>query len=177
MLLGLHNPLFPHAASDEGVQVDHLFSTLLGISTFVFVIVVGTLVYVVFRYGGRSQALRQPEFGESRFLHLTWTIVPIFIVIFMGTYSFIVLLDIAKPRTSELNVEVTAQQWSWKFYYPDAQVSSSELHLPVNKSVLLSMHSLDVIHSLWVPMFRIKQDVLPDRVTTLLLTPNQVGTF
>ena len=74
-------------------------------------------------------------------------------------------------------VKVTAQQWSWSFEYPSYGVTSTELHLPVDKQVLLQMTSRDVIHSFWVPEFRPKQDLVPGRITQLRITPTLIGNY
>ena len=80
------------------------------------------------------------------------------------------------PDPNALVVQVTAHQWDWSFQYPEG-FSSTELHLPINKQVLFKMQSLDVIHSFWVPEFRLKQDVLPGRITELRITPILLGNY
>lgn len=81
----------------------------------------------------------------------------------------------AKPAAEE--VEVVAKQWAWSFRYPGSNVTSTELHLPVNKSVRLAMRSTDVLHGFYVPEFRIKQDILPNRTITFVLTPTREGKY
>ena len=74
-------------------------------------------------------------------------------------------------------VRVTSQQWSWSFEYPAYGVTSTEMHIPVDKQVLLQMTSRDVIHSFWVPEFRPKQDLVPGRITELRITPSVIGNY
>jgi cytochrome c oxidase subunit 2 len=74
-------------------------------------------------------------------------------------------------------VKVVGSQWSWKFEYPDSGITSTELYLPANKQVLLQMESTDVVHSFWVPEFRVKQDLVPGRVTQLRITPTLAGNY
>jgi cytochrome c oxidase subunit 2 len=106
-----------------------------------------------------------------------WTAIPAGIVVFLAIFSYQILNKMDRLQPDALNVEVKAMQYAWQFYYPDADVTSNELHLPLNRQVRLKMRSNDVIHSFWVPKFRIKKDVLPDRVTEALLTPTELGTY
>ena len=96
---------------------------------------------------------------------------------FLGAGS---LADIERRDPEALKVDVIAAQWSWRFEYPAYNVITNELVLPVNQQVLLRMQSVDVVHSFWVPEFRVKQDILPggkDFVRELRITPNQMGEF
>jgi cytochrome c oxidase subunit 2 len=175
---GFHDPLLGAVASREGQRIDVLFNVLIGISTAILIIVDGTLVYMLLRFRKRSTAQAYPaRLPENRFLEIIWTVIPICIVTFLAVYSYVILMDISQKHSNPIVVEVTARQWEWQFHYPDANVSSYELYVPVNHQILLRMHSLDVIHSLWVPRFRVKEDVMPDRVTELIITPDVLGSF
>jgi cytochrome c oxidase subunit 2 len=104
-------------------------------------------------------------------LEIAWTVVPLFIVMifaYMGAYS---LAETRRADPQAMVINVTASQWAWSFEYPDYGFVSRELHLPKDKQVLLQMQSKDVIHSFWVPEFRVKQDIVPGRVTELRITP------
>jgi len=110
-------------------------------------------------------------------LEIAWSIIPLFIVIFlayMGAYS---LGEVRRIDMSALQVKVTAGQWYWQFQYPEYGVTSTELYLPVNRQVDLQMSSNDVIHSFWVPEFRVKQDIVPGQVTELRITPTLLGNY
>jgi len=110
-------------------------------------------------------------------LEIAWTVIPLIIVItfaYMGAYSLGESRRITDPEA--MIVKVTARQFSWTYEYPDGFVSS-ELHLPVWKQVILKMEAVDVIHSFWVPEFRVKQDVVPGRVTEYRITPNLIGSY
>lgn len=177
IVLGLNNPLFTPSTSREGLRIDHMFDVLLAISAAILVFVDGILVYIIIRFGKPLQSSNANTNYENPTIHVLWTVIPIIVVVFLSVYSYVILADISLPRPNEMIIEVTASQWEWQFYYPENNVSSYVLHLPVNRQVLLRMHSKDVIHSLWVPAFRIKEDVEPDRITELTITPTQLGTF
>jgi cytochrome c oxidase subunit 2 len=178
ILAGSFDPLLNPPMSIEGQRIDVMFNILIGVSAAILVIVDGTLVYILIRYlRSKKTTLYPPSLPENRLLHVIWTGIPICIVAILSVYAYIILMDISRPGKDPIVVEVTASQWQWQFHYPDANVTSYELYLPVNRQVLLKMHSLDVIHSLWVPRFRVKEDVLPDRVTELTITPDLSGSF
>jgi cytochrome c oxidase subunit 2 len=84
--------------------------------------------------------------------------------------------DSTIPQSVE-KIDVLAKQWAWSFYYRDRQVTSSELHLPVNHPIQLSLTSADVLHGFYVPNFRIKQDIVPNRTIEFKFTPNRIGQY
>jgi cytochrome c oxidase subunit 2 len=99
-------------------------------------------------------------------------------VIGFGIWAVGVLQNVLAPRAGETTIEVTGRQWSWSFQYPEEEaIRSSLLVLPVNQPVVLQMNAVDVIHSFWVPEFRVKQDLVPGQVTHLRFTPTKVGTY
>jgi cytochrome c oxidase subunit 2 len=170
--------LMPTAASSRAVLVDRLARILVGIATVVFLLVEGALIYAVLRFrrkpGDEGEA--EPIHGNTT-LEIIWTIIPAFIVIFIGFYSFQILTDIETPGSNELIVEVTGQQFVWSFRYPQYDRTTPELRLPVDRPVRFEITSLDVIHSFWVPAFRAKRDATPGQVSQLLITPTELGTF
>ncbi len=178
LVVGLNNPFLTRAASVEGSRIDTLFSITLGMATVVFVIVQGFLLYGIVRFA------RQPEDesdglpirGHTK-LEVFWTAVPAIVIVIIGILSYQVLADIERPKQDALVVEVKAFQYAWQFYYPEHDITATELHIPVDRQVLLRMRSNDVIHSFWVPEFRIKKDVMPDRVTETYITGTKLGTY
>lgn len=175
-LAGLH--LMPVEASAQAVPVDWLFGLEIKTISFLFSLVVVPMIYslIVFRRK-KGETGDGEHFEGNTPLEITWTIVPLFVVMifaYLGSYS---LGETLRVDPSAMNINVTAQQWSWSFEYPDYGISSKELYLPVNKQVLLLMQSKDVIHSFWVPEFRIKQDVVPGRITQYRITPTLAGSY
>lgn len=178
VIVGLNNPFLGNAASSEGSAIDALFSVMVGIAMTIFVIVQGFLFYSILRFGGATgeEGDGPPVRGNAR-LEVLWTAIPAIIVVFIAVFSYRVLADIERPQTDELVVEVTGRQYAWEFYYPEHDLKTNQLHLPLDRQALLKMRSADVIHSFWVPEFRIKKDVMPDRVTDMRITPTEAGVY
>ena len=170
--------LMPAQASTRAVLVDELFRGLLGVATVIFLIVQGGLLYAVIRFRRRpgDETDGPPVHGNSR-LELVWTLVPAVIVALIAFYSFRVLAASEQPEDAPLIVEVSARQFVWQFRYPEAGVTSAELHLPVGRQVRFEITSDDVIHSFWIPEFRVKRDATPGQVAELLVTPSQIGRY
>jgi cytochrome c oxidase subunit 2 len=119
-----------------------------------------------------------PIHGNTR-LEIIWTAVPAVILIALCTYAYVVLTDIEKGRKDEMVVNVTGQQFAWRFDYPQAgkKVVSDQLYVPVGRTIVFKEHALDVLHSFWVPEFRMKNDAVPGIVTTTRVKPTKVGDF
>lgn len=178
ILAGIFNPFLNRAASAQGAQIDTLFSILLGISTTVFVIVQGFLLYSIARFARQpgDESDGPPMRGNAR-LEFFWTVIPALIVVFIAIFSYRVLADIERPTAADMIVEVTARQFAWEFYYPDQDLKTTELHIPLDRQVHLKMRSADMVHAFWVPEFRIKKDLMPDRVTDTFITGTAIGTY
>lgn len=170
--------LMPVEASTRAVVVDRLFQILLGITAFIFLLVEGALLYAALRFrrrpGDDSDAV---PVHDNNALEILWTLIPTAVVLFVGVYSVQVLQDIERPLDNTMVVEVVGRQFTWEFRYPEADVTTSELHLPVGRPVLFQISSEDVIHSFWVPAFRAKRDATPGQISELRITPNLVGRF
>ncbi len=170
--------LLPVQASEQALSVDWLFNLQFIAISFLFSLIVVPLVYslIVFRR-------KKGETGDGVHiegntpLEITWTVIPLFIVMafaYLGAYS---LGETRRIDPQAMVIDVTAQQFAWTFEYPETGIVSDVLYLPKDKQVLLKMTSRDVIHSFWVPEFRIKQDVLPGRITEYRITPTRAGDY
>jgi cytochrome c oxidase subunit 2 len=143
----------------------------------IFVPMVYSLIVFRRKEGDTTDAVHME--GNTK-LEITWTIVPLFLVM---AFAYMGAANLAETRRVDPNamiVKVKAIQWSWAFEYPainGVSVVSDELHIPKGKQVLLRMTSQDVIHSFWVPEFRVKQDVVPGRITELRITPIKEGNY
>ena len=170
--------LMPREASTRAVEVDQLFRVLLGVSTVIFFLVEGALIYAVLRFrkkaGDESDA---PAIHGNTSLEILWTLIPAAIVVVIGVYSFQVLGSIEAPGRGPRVVEVIARQFSWGFRYPEEDLATTELHLPVGQPVVFQITSEDVIHSFWVPAFRGKRDATPGQVSEMAITPTETGVF
>ena len=170
--------LMPAVASTRAAAVDQLFRILLGISTVIFLLVEGALVYAVLRYRRKPGDDRPgPAIHGNTSLEILWTLIPAAIVVVIGVYSFQVLAAIEAPGLGPRVVEVVGRQFSWQFRYPEEDLATTELHLPVGQPVVFQISSEDVIHSFWVPAFRAKLDATPGQISELSMTPIEIGRF
>jgi cytochrome c oxidase subunit 2 len=167
-------------ASTAAPKIDDLLNVMIVISSFVFSLVVVALFYALYAFKAKpgDESDGEPIHGNTR-LEIAWTIIPTIIVLFGGAYSWKVLDEIEKPAKDALTVDVFSQQYAWSFGYPGKGDvwSQGELHVPVNRQVQFKMHAQDVIHSFWVPEWRIKKDNVPGITTTATVTPDKVGTY
>ncbi len=170
----------PEAASAEAVPIDRLFGGHFLFISFFFALIVVFALYSIVAFRRRPDDDEEPDqFHGNTPLEIIWTIVPLAIVISFGIWGWNVLNEVTEEKPDEMVVNVIGQRWSWAFEYPDYPNVGrvTEMVLPVDQPVLLQMESVDVLHSFWVPEFRVKQDLLPGRTTTLRITPTQVDTF
>jgi cytochrome c oxidase subunit 2 len=169
--------LMPVAASAQAVPIDWMWNWQVIAISFLFALIVVPLVYslIVFRRKKGDTSDAEHIEGNTN-LEIGWTIVPLITVVvfaYMGSYS---LREVRRVDPQAMVIKVHARQFSWSFEYPEyGGFISNELHLPVDRQVLLQMDSTDVIHSFWVPEFRLKQDVVPGRVTELRITPTLIN--
>ncbi|RPJ52064.1 MAG: cytochrome c oxidase subunit II [Chloroflexi bacterium] len=174
--------LMPVAASAQAVPVDQMISLQVWMIAFLFSLITVFIGYsvVVFRRkrAGRSGAPAAMSKGSNS-LEVAWTLIPLAIVIFLSFIGARDLGQIRRAAPDALEVKVTAFQWGWAYEYPDTGVTSTTLYLPVNRQAHLLMTSRDVIHSFWVPEFRVKQDILPGQnlVKELRITPTLIGDY
>jgi cytochrome c oxidase subunit II len=171
------------AASTAADKIDTLLDVMIVLSSFVFSIVMVMLVYALYRWRAKpgDESDGEPIHGNTR-LEITWTVIPTVIVLFGVAYSWIVLGDIEAKDADRMKVEVTAQQFEWDFSYPEAGVTSKEFHVPVDQQLELQLRALDVIHSFWVPEWRIKRDLVPGAPgagidDNVVVTPDKEGTY
>jgi cytochrome c oxidase subunit II len=173
-------------ASEEAAPIDTLLDVMIVLSCFVFSIVLVMLGYSIWKYRAKpgDESDGEPIHGNTK-LEIAWTVIPTVIVLSGVVYSWIVLDDIEEPAAAadQLRVNVYAQQYKWTFEYPDQNVTSNELHVPVDRQLDLHLTAVDVIHSFWVPEWRLKRDLVPQGPTetevddTLLVTPDREGTY
>lgn len=170
--------LMPVEASLQAVPIDWLWNLQVIAISFLFALIIVPMLYslIVFRRKKRDTTDAVHIEGNTK-LEITWTVIPLFIVVIFAYLGSGNLAETRRVDPNAMVVKVTGIQWSWKFEYPDYGVVSDELHLPLDKQVLLQMTSTDVIHSFWVPEFRVKQDLVPGRITELRITPTLVGNY
>jgi len=169
--------LLPVEASAQAVPIDWLWDLQIKAMSFLFALIVVPMLYSFWVFKRRKGETGEGEHFEGNTnLEIAWTIVPLFAVVAMAYIGAGNLAEVRRADPDAMVVHVTGIQWAWKFEY-DNGVVSDELHIPVDKQVLLKMTSNDVIHSFWVPEFRVKQDLVPGRTTELRITPTLIGDY
>ncbi len=170
-------PFFPQQASQTASQVDGLYFFLLAVTAF-FSILIATLVVVfAIRYRRRhADEVGVPIHG-SLALEMLWTIIPFFIVMVMFAWGAKVFFEIYRPAANATEVYVVGKQWMWKIQHVDGRREINELHVPVGRPMKLIMGSEDVIHSFYIPAFRMKADVIPGRYNVLSFTATKPGRY
>jgi cytochrome c oxidase subunit 2 len=172
-------PWLPTSASKEMDRMEGViwFTTIICIA--IFVVVSAVLVYSVakFRVAPDDDSDGPPIHGHTG-LEIVWTVVPALLVTAIAVYSAVVLAQNSNAGTNPYDVKVFAQQFAWRFEYPEeGNLRSGELVLPLDRKVKLDMETADVLHSFWVPQMGQKQDLVPGVPQELVITPNRAGTF
>jgi cytochrome c oxidase subunit 2 len=163
----------PEQMSTFAGDVDWLYYFIYWLSVVLFIGIVGAMIYFAWAYRERPGHKAVPT-GHNLVLEVSWTVAPIFILIFLFHKGFQGYMDLAVAPANAMEVRVNAKQWAWEFVYPNGG-SSDELHVPVHKPVKLVMGSADVIHSFFVPALRVKRDVVPGMFTSLWFEATHVG--
>lgn len=182
IFLGLTSlELLPTQASEQAKVIDNLFDIHWFFISFFFSLIVVFMLYsfVIFRRKAGEKGDGDHFEGNVR-LEVLWTVIPLIIVIGMAIIGADTLGQIELRDPGALEINVIGAQWDWKFEYPEAGITSTDLILPVNRQILLRLRSTDVIHSFWVPEFRVKQDALPGGdafIRELRITPNTAGEY
>ncbi|MDF2750886.1 MAG: cytochrome c oxidase, subunit [Gaiellaceae bacterium] len=177
-------PWLPTSASEEMDRIEFVFWFTTVICVAIWAIVSAVILYAVlkFRAAPDDDTDGPPIHGHTG-IEIVWTAVPAVLVTAISVVSAIVLAKNDDAGDNPLRIAVTAQQFAWRFEYPpsaegaDDAVTAGELVLPVNQAVKLTLHSLDVIHSFWVPEFGQKSDAVPGIETTLVITPTRLGSY
>lgn len=167
----------PPQAGMVARHVDALYGFLVWASVISFVLVIGGLVYFTFKYRRKSDQDKTAYISHNNVLEFLWSFIPflIFMVTFgWGMYIYVEQRTFAK---NSLEILVQGQKWNWTFMYKSGKVSPGELWVPENTPIKLIMTSKDVIHSVFLPAFRLKQDAVPGRYTALGFTPEKKGNF
>ena len=175
------SPTFLVPASSIASHQADLYRIILIMALVVFVLVEGALIWILIRDRKRANDENLPAQVHSNMrLEVTWTVIPIILVIFLFIMTVQTVNAIAAPSSlkSDLNIRVVGHRWWWEFDYPDLGIATAnELHIPEGAVVQVQLESVDVIHSFWVPQLAGKTDVIPGQPNTMWLTSDQLGEF
>ncbi len=168
----------PTPSSAQAESVDSLFRLHMALISLFFSLIVVFVVYAIVIFRARKGDESDGEYihGNTT-LEIVWTVVPLAIVIYLGFLGTKALGEVTQAQPNEKVIQVTGFQWDWRFEYPEEGITSATLVLPKGQPIRLEMQSEDVIHSFFIPEFRVKQDLVPGHVTTLRITPTRAGGF
>jgi len=170
--------ILPPGHSTFAPQVDALFYLIFYIVTAFFAVVVFGLIYFGIRYRrGRRRESKESGPTHNTMLEIVWTAIPTVLAIFVFFKGFNLYMKMYIPPKDALEIKVTGQKWFWSFDYPNGTTTVNELDVPVNKPIKLLMSSKDVIHGFYIPDFRIKNDVLPNRYTVTWFEATEPGAY
>ena len=170
-------PLFPEQASTLAARVDALYFFLIAVAVFFTSVIFFLIVFFAVKYRRRSDTERPQPIEGKIWLEVVWSVIPLGLTMVMFVWGAIIYFDIYSPPTNALEINVVGRQWMWKVQHPEGQSEINELHVPVGQPVKLTMTSEDVIHDVFLPAFRVKQDVLPGRYTSLWFEANRAGVY
>jgi cytochrome c oxidase subunit 2 len=177
-------PWLPDAASEQADLIDSVYWVVTIICVVVFAVVAGVSGYAVYKFrappGDSDDG--SPIHGHTG-LEIVWTLIPTVLVTGIAIYSGVALAQAEDLPPDHRTIEVTSEQFAWTFTYPDIEVeggnalTTGELVLPIDQAVRFEITSKDVIHSFWVPEWRMKQDAVKGITTRTTVTPTELGTF
>ncbi len=170
-------PLFPESASSVAPQVDALFFAWSAVSIFFTALIAVSILYFMVRYRRRHEdEVGQPERAPI-WLEIAWSVIPLAIALAMFAWGTQVFVEIYRPPADAVTYYGVGKQWMWKFQHPGGQREINRLHVPVGQAIQMKLTSEDVIHSFFVPAFRVKQDAVPGRYTTVWFRATKPGTY
>ncbi len=169
----------PKAASAEAGTIDTMFTVYFGLIAFFFALIMVFMLYATVAFRRQPDDMEDAEHIHGNMtLEIVWTVLPVLLVISLGIWGIVTFNDMVSAKSNEMVVNVTGAQWSWKFEYPEQEnLESAQLLLPVNRPIVLKMTSEDVLHSFWVPEFRVKQDLVPGYEQELRFEPTVMGDY
>ncbi len=171
-----HLPFWPESASTTAGRVDALYIFLVLVSAIMTVLIFTTLIVFAIKFR-RRHGRPAEQIEGSTILEITWSVIPFAVFMSFFVWGAVIYFQERTPPQDAMEVYTVAKQWMWKFEHAGGQREINELHVPIGRDVKLIMTSQDVIHSFYVPAFRIKQDVLPGRYTTFWFHATKAGTY
>ena len=170
-------PLFPQQASSMAPRVDALYFYLVAVTIVFSLMIAIAILYFAIKYRRRSESELPHGIEGSLKLEIAWSVIPLLFTLSFFAWGTSIFFAMNRVPDEAIEVSVVGKQWMWKFQHADGQREINELHVPLGRPVRLVMASEDVIHSFYVPAFRLKRDVLPGRVATLWFEATKPGRY
>jgi len=168
-------------ASPYARDIGHLFWTTFWISMVILIFVSAFVIYNLIRFRDRGQGGLPPQTHGNTAVEITWTVIPlvILVVLFVLTVQTMAAVSpSAKTKADAVKLDVVAHQWWWEFHYPGSDVTTAnELHIPVGRTILIDLTSVDVIHDFWVPELGRKMDAVPGHPNTMVIQADKPGVY
>lgn len=165
----------PPQASTLAPDIDRVFYFIYWVDIAFFVLMMGAVIFFAIKYKQKAEGDKTSSNKGSHSLELVWAVVPLIISVVMFVTGFRVYVESIVPPADSYDIRVVAQKWSWAFEYPSEGIDSTELVVPADTNVRLTMNSKDVLHSFFVPDFRIKKDVVPGRYSVVWFNAPEPG--
>jgi len=169
--------LFPESASTFAPDVDHLTIFLLLVSAFFTIVIFAAIFYFAVKYRRRSEHELPRTVHTGLMLEIVWSVIPFGLTMVMFTWGASIIFKESRPPNNAMQIYVVGKQWMWKVQHMEGRREINELHVPLGRAVKLTMTSEDVIHSFYMPAFRVKMDVVPGRYGEMWFEPTKTGTF
>lgn len=173
----LHELILPRQASTLAGNIDNLFWFITAINVFFFGLIAFLVVYFMRAYRRKSENDVTPHITHNQTLEIVWSVIPLFLVIIVFFWGFHGYVNAQVAPANAIEIQATGKKWVWQFEYPDGMRTLNSFHVPVNRPVRLVLSSEDVIHSFFVPSFRIKKDAVPGRYTEEWFTATEPGVY
>jgi cytochrome c oxidase subunit 2 len=170
-------PFFPQQASAQAAQIDAIYFFMVAVSAFFALLIAGLVIGFAIKYRRRHDGEIGAAIHGSLALELLWTFIPLGIAMVMFAWGAKVFFEMYRPPAGAMEIFIVGKQWMWKAQHADGQREINELHVPVGRPVKLIMGSEDVIHSYYIPAFRVKADVIPGRYNALWFTATKPGRY
>lgn len=169
--------LLPEQASTHAPQVDMLYFFLLGVATFFTAMIAMLIVFFAIKYRRGANVDRTTSGHHAWAVEILWMVVPLILAGVIFAWGAQLYFDASRPPVGALEIQVVGKQWMWKFQHPEGKREINELHVPLGQPVRLNMISEDVIHSMFVPAFRVKHDVLPGTYHQTWFEASRLGEY
>jgi cytochrome c oxidase subunit II len=176
-VLSISSSFMPAEVTKIASDVTDLYTFVVVVSAIACALIIGGMIYFVIKYRRKSANDKTAYITHNTYLEVLWSFIPLVIFLFLFGWGWKIFHEMRNVPQNVMEVHVTGKQWLWEFTYKSGRKVTNELYVPVNAPVRLIMTSEDVIHSFFIPSFRIKQDVVPGRYTALWFEAEKEGEF